>query len=593
MPKNDSLIGRQLANFRIDRLLGRGGMASVYQGWDVKLHRPVAIKVIDSRYQGDPSHARRFIMEARTIAAWRHENILQVHYADDEDGLYYFVMEYIRGLNLEQLLAQYSATCELLPHEDVLRIGRSIAKALDYAHQRGVIHRDVKPSNVMISEDGRVVLADFGLAMDIVQGTLGEVFGSPHYIAPEQARDSAKAVPQSDLYSLGIILYEMLTGSVPFDDPSPMSLALQHLTLDPPPAREINPRLNQDVESVLAKALQKSIQERFQTGHELLDALADALQETEAPTPPSIELPPPPAGIHPSRPLSKVSVTDRVAAYMDIHPHTTAHAAPPLTPSQTPKSTQLKPFIWWGAAGITGLLFLAAIIVVLRMGITSGFTRAATEIALITPSSELIFPQGDSPTLSINAPDSPSPEFALPVSATQTGIPSTSTVPVIQTTIPQTDTPIPDLPTDTPPLPTESLPTAPPSDWDYFALYYDDTGFYFHNLSGQDRHIWPIAFERLDKSGNSLNRLEGWYWMEKYNKFRAGYCMVVEILELTVHLGPPECDGKHLVIRTPTRDQELIFWTTQKGSKQFRVLWDDEEIARCEIAAGFCEIYLP
>jgi serine/threonine protein kinase len=206
---DDPLIGRQLANFRVERLLGQGGMAQVYFGHDVKLQRPVAIKVIDARFRGSVSYAERFVREARTIALWRHENILQVYYADEEDGLYYYAMEYIDGPDLAQLLADYTSAGELMPHEDVLRIGHAVAGALDYAHSQGVIHRDVKPSNVMVASDGRVVLTDFGLALDVAQGTVGEVFGTPHYIAPEQARRSSDAVPQSDIYAWGVVLYEM------------------------------------------------------------------------------------------------------------------------------------------------------------------------------------------------------------------------------------------------------------------------------------------------------------------------------------------------------------------------------------------------
>ncbi|UCG82351.1 MAG: serine/threonine protein kinase [Dehalococcoidia bacterium] len=152
----DPLIGRQLGNFRIEYLIGRGGMAQVYYGWDVNLQRPVAIKVIDARYRDSPAYAARFVREARAVATWRHENIIQIHYADEQDGLYYFVMEYIDGLDLSGLLSQYAAEGELMPHDDVLRIGRAVANALDYAHQKGVIHRDVKTSNVMAASDGRV-----------------------------------------------------------------------------------------------------------------------------------------------------------------------------------------------------------------------------------------------------------------------------------------------------------------------------------------------------------------------------------------------------------------------------------------------------
>ncbi len=274
----DSLIGRQLANFRIERAIGRGGMAQVYYGQDVKLERPVAIKVIDVRYRGEPSYAERFVREAKAVATWHHENIIQIYYADDEGDLYYFAMEYIDGPDLGQLMAQYATQGKLMPHNEVLQIGRAVASALDYAHQQGLIHRDVKPANVMVAPDGRVVLTDFGLAMDIQQGSIGEVFGSSHYIAPEQAHRSADAVPQSDLYSLGVILYELLTGKVPFDDPSPTAVALQHLTLRPPRPREVNPNLSPEIEAVLLKALGKTAEERYQTGADLIAALEEALQ---------------------------------------------------------------------------------------------------------------------------------------------------------------------------------------------------------------------------------------------------------------------------------------------------------------------------
>jgi serine/threonine protein kinase len=253
-------------------------MAQVYYGWDVKLQRPVALKVIDTRYRGNPAYAERFVREAQAVAKWRHEHIVQIHYADDEDGLYYFVMEYIDGQDLAQLMAQYTARGELAPQAEVVHIGRAIASALDYAHQQGMIHRDVKPSNVMAARDGRIVLTDFGLVMDIERGSEGESFGSARYIAPEQARSSAKAVPQSDLYALGVILYEMLTGAVPFDDPSSTAVAVQHVTAPPPAPREINPDLNEDTEAVLLKALSKSPEQRYQTGNELMNALEEALQ---------------------------------------------------------------------------------------------------------------------------------------------------------------------------------------------------------------------------------------------------------------------------------------------------------------------------
>ncbi|MEP7359111.1 MAG: protein kinase, partial [Anaerolineales bacterium] len=294
MMEVDPLIGKQLASFRVDRVAGRGGMATVYYGWDIKLDRPVAIKVIATNYAGDAAYAARFVNEARAIATWHHPNILQVYYADDADGLYYYVMEYVQGQDLGVVLAGYRAEGQHMPQAEVLRIGRAVANALDYAHQRGVIHRDVKPANVMVAEDGRVVLADFGIAMNVAQGTMGTVFGSPHYFSPEQARSSADVVPQSDLYSLGIMLYEMLTGRLPFDDPSPVSLAMQQIQNQPPSPRSINPALSPAVEAVLLKALEKQPANRYQTGRQLMDALGLAFDLAE-PTLPFLERPPAPA----------------------------------------------------------------------------------------------------------------------------------------------------------------------------------------------------------------------------------------------------------------------------------------------------------
>ena len=296
MPPTDPLLDRQLGNFRIERPLGRGGMGRVYLGWDLTLERYVAIKVIAGRYQGDPAYAERFLQEARAIAGWQHENIVKIFSAGQEDDLLYYVMEYLRGENLRQRLLTCAADGELLPHTEVLRIGQALAAAIDYAHEHGVIHRDIKPENVILTEEGRIVLTDFGLALSLTRGSQGEVFGSPHYMAPEQARRSSEAVPQSDQYALAVILYEMLTGSVPFDDPSPTTVAVQHITLPPPSPRSLNPALNHPTESVLLRGLQKKPADRYPTCQALMQALGQALQ---APSPQEaaqqVILPPPPA----------------------------------------------------------------------------------------------------------------------------------------------------------------------------------------------------------------------------------------------------------------------------------------------------------
>jgi serine/threonine protein kinase len=345
MIPEDPLIGRQFGSYRVEHLIGRGGMAVVYYGWDVQLERPVAIKVIDARYRSNRAYAERFVREARAVATWRHENVVQVYYAGEEDGLYYFAMEYVDGLDLDSLLAEYVVAGELMPYADVLRIGRAVASALDYAHARGIVHRDVKPANVLVANDGRVVLSDFGLAMDVEQGSLGEVFGSANYISPEQARRSADAVPQSDQYSLGVMLFEMFTGRVPFTDPSPTSVALQHIMSPPPRPGELNPSLGAETEAVLLRVLSKSPAERYATCGEMVEALAETLDLTPSPRPAAGLLPlssevgeekgDREKGVRPVQPsLSHLSVAERVALYRQAH--APAGAPPPAEPAPPP-----------------------------------------------------------------------------------------------------------------------------------------------------------------------------------------------------------------------------------------------------------------
>ncbi len=192
-------------------------------------------------------------------------------------------------------MALYIEEGGLMPIADVLRIGNAVANALDYAHQEGVIHRDIKPSNIMISKDGRVLLGDFGMALEVRDGSMGSIFGTPHYISPEQARRSADAVPQSDLYSLGVILYEILTGITPFNDPSPASIALQHISEAPPMPRSINPEISPAVEAVLLQALEKNPKDRFQSGAKLMAALDEAIHPGGSTA--VLPLPPLPVGV--------------------------------------------------------------------------------------------------------------------------------------------------------------------------------------------------------------------------------------------------------------------------------------------------------
>lgn len=281
---NDPLIGRQLGDYTVQGLLGQGGMARVYRGYDAKLDRYAAVKVIEPNLVANDEvteYRERFQREARAIAKLNHPNIVGVYQfgTDPESALYYMAMAFIEGRDLRQILKEYIRQEKRLPYSQIVKIARDIASALDYAHKNGVIHRDVKPSNIMITTgDGRAVLTDFGLALNAQEGTIGNTFGSVHYIAPEQAVSSANAVPQSDLYSLGVIVYEMATGRLPFEDVSAMSVALKHISDPPPPPSTINPKITPEIEAVILKALDKDPTKRFATSKAMVDALEAAVE---------------------------------------------------------------------------------------------------------------------------------------------------------------------------------------------------------------------------------------------------------------------------------------------------------------------------
>ncbi|MCB9457397.1 MAG: serine/threonine protein kinase [Anaerolineaceae bacterium] len=280
MASKDSIIGRKLGDYSIVDVLGHGGMARVYRGYDAKLDRYAAVKVIDSTLMvgQDPEEYRaRFLKEARAIARLRHPNIVGIYQFDQSDTLYYMAMSFIEGKDLRHVLKNFSRSQTLMPHGQVLAIAQDMAAALDYAHRQDVIHRDVKPSNIMVTPDGEAVLTDFGLALNRSEGTIGNTFGSAYYIAPEQALSSAQSVPQSDLYSLGVVLYEMLAGQMPFNEPSPMNVALKHLNELPPPPSSFNPALSPEIDAVLLKVLEKDPTQRYASGKLLADALKQAL----------------------------------------------------------------------------------------------------------------------------------------------------------------------------------------------------------------------------------------------------------------------------------------------------------------------------
>jgi len=567
----DPLIGRQLANFRIDGIVKPGGMAKVYYGHDVMLQRPIAIKIIEIDEQTKPATAERFLQEARVVAAWWHEHITPVYYADKQDELYYFVMEYINGLDLMELIERYGGDGELIPHADVLRIGESVGEALDYAHEQGVIHRDVKPSNILISKDGRVLLSDFGLALAIDKGSYGEIFGTPQYIAPEQAFRSDDAVAQSDLYSLAVTLYQMLTGQLPFADESISTLVWKQLNEPPPSPSSINPHLSQAVDAVLLKALAKEPTERYLTGAALMTALQTALALSTTDQSP-MSLPPLPAAVAmagngaPSMPsLSALSVVDRIAMQLELD----GRGVPAVLLAK-PKKRRRR----WVALVLLLLLVGLGITAVFGTNYLSNRPEATVEsmpVAVLSTATETHTP---SPT---NTPSlTPSPQSSATPSPT----------PIKTATPSPTDTP---SPTPTMTVEPTAVFTGPP-----LHLIYDRYSFYLHSPAGnRPIEFDGLAFEAVDSNGLRTDyALQGRRWGRIYAWLEPNKCARVEPVFVPTLLRPTECADYNASLEPP-RDTDIIFWTPRENVQSFRVFWRGQEIGNCSIAAGFCYVQLP
>ncbi|AWX57057.1 MULTISPECIES: Stk1 family PASTA domain-containing Ser/Thr kinase [Brevibacillus] len=261
--------------YQIESRVGGGGMAIVYKAKDLILNRPVAVKVLRSQFGTDEDFVNRFRREAQAVASLSHPNVVGVYDVGQEGDTHYMVMEYIEGYTLKEVIIQRGA----LPVEEAVRIAEQICDALDHAHQNQIIHRDIKPHNIMIGKNGRVKVTDFGIARAVTSATIthtNAMLGSVHYFSPEQARGGITG-EKSDIYSLGIVLYEMVTGELPFSGDSPISVALKHLQEPLPEPRQVNPAIPQSVENVILKALVKDPFLRYASASEMLEDLETCL----------------------------------------------------------------------------------------------------------------------------------------------------------------------------------------------------------------------------------------------------------------------------------------------------------------------------
>ncbi len=288
-----SLEGQTLGKYRILEPLGRGGMAQVYKAYHPSLDRYVAIKVLRSDLVEESEFLSRFRREARSVAGLRHPNIVQVYDFDVQSELYFMVMELLEGDTLKAYLNAFRTRGERMPLGELTRILNDVLAGLTYAHSEGVIHRDLKPANILLTRRGQAVLTDFGIAQ-ILGGTQytvsGALMGTLNYMAPEQGRDG-KCDVRSDIYSLGIAYYEMLTGSVPFDADTPLAILMKHLNDPLPLPRTLEPSIPEAFERVALKALAKNPDERYQSAAEMSAAINAAAHETGIQVPEATTLP--------------------------------------------------------------------------------------------------------------------------------------------------------------------------------------------------------------------------------------------------------------------------------------------------------------
>ncbi|WP_338753951.1 Stk1 family PASTA domain-containing Ser/Thr kinase [Bacillus sp. FJAT-52991] len=275
------LIGKRLSGrYKIIKMVGGGGMANVYLAKDVILEREVAIKVLRLDFANEEEFLRRFQREAQSATSLVHPNIVNIFDVGEEEGINYIVMEYVEGMTLKQYIQQFSP----IPVEKAIDIMKQLSSAMAFAHHNSIIHRDIKPQNILIDAEGTVKITDFGIAMALSATSITQtnaVLGSVHYISPEQAR-GGMATKKSDIYALGIVMFELLTGQLPFSGESAVSIALKHLQTETPSMKRWNPSIPQSVENIVLKATTKDSFHRYQSLEDMEQDLSTALDPERA-----------------------------------------------------------------------------------------------------------------------------------------------------------------------------------------------------------------------------------------------------------------------------------------------------------------------
>ncbi|HEX8967218.1 MAG TPA: protein kinase [Chloroflexota bacterium] len=420
--------------YRLVREIARGGMAAVWQAHDVLLDRMVAVKLLHPQFADDPEFLERFGREARAAARLSHPNIVPIYDVgeDAQTRTPFIVMELVEGGNLKDRIRREAP----LPDADVRSIGAALAATLDYAHQKGLVHRDVKPQNVLLGEDGRPRLTDFGIAQAMAATGLtrtGAVMGSVHYIAPELVR-GRQATPQSDVYSLGVVLYEMATGRVPFQAETDLAVALAHVEQTPAAPRALNAHLAPDLERTILRALARSPEQRFLRAADL----ADALRQGANPAAPRRAAPAVvPVGRGAAQATQRMPTPARApAANRMAGPAVVASPAPFARRPARPRQMRGP-----GGGVLALLLALAAVLVALGAGFFGLASLSREGVASSEPTS----PPTARPTA---APKPAGVPTSTPLPAA-TATPEPSATPTLATSTPATPTPEPPSPSPT------------------------------------------------------------------------------------------------------------------------------------------------
>jgi serine/threonine-protein kinase len=395
----DERIGARLGRYEISGLVGRGGMATVYRAYDPVLDREVAVKLLHPHLAQDDAFVGRFRREARAVAALRHPNIVRVFDFGSEDGDHYMVMELLDGGTLAALLQENKKRGAVMPPQELLRLVTPLCSAIDYAAGQGMVHRDVKPSNIMLAKTGDPILTDYGIAKMLGATTFtasGMVMGTVHYMAPEQAQ-GLDVDARADLYALGVVIFEALTGRVPFAADTTASVLAQHLAAPVPSLAALNPALPPALQTVLDKALAKEPAARYQTGAGLAAALTAALglsSSLETGTAVSAALPP--TVISGEQPREAVPPGRAAQAPRPAAPAPAASPAGPVPPQAPPAQAPPPPGFTQSLRKRPGLLLAGLAVVVAAvlagvLGTRDGSSTTTTGIEPIVSAVSSIF----------------------------------------------------------------------------------------------------------------------------------------------------------------------------------------------------------